>query len=227
MECAMEHGFWLEKWQKNETGFHLEDVNTSLVAAWPLLKVESGRVLVPLCGKSRDIFWLLQQGYEVVGIELSPLALQALRADIHQMSGWTFEASNEEGLTLYHHPCITLIEGDFFAVTAGQCGQIDAVYDRAAMVALPDTMREHYRQQVLALSANAPQLLITLDYDQTVAGGPPFAVSDAEVKRGYERFFTIECQDERELIDQEPRFRNKGLNSFVQRTYLLQPQTGS
>lgn len=217
----MDREFWLEKWQRNETGFHLDEVNSSLVAAWPQLGVTAGRVLVPLCGKSVDVLWLLQQGFDVVGIELSALALTALKADIQQLLGGEFERQERDGLIIDCHPRVVLIEGDLFAVTPDHVGPIAAVYDRAAMVALPAAMRERYRTQVVRLAAAAPQLLITLDYDQTVAGGPPFAVSDAEVRASLEAVYRIRCQDERELIEQEPRFRAKGLTSFIQRTYVL------
>lgn len=219
----MDHEFWLDKWQRNEIGFHLDEVNSSLVVAWPQLGVESGRILVPLCGKSVDMLWLLHQGLDVVGIELSPLALEALRTTIADHLGWEFTRTERDGVVVYEHDRVLLIEGDLFAVKPETCGEITAVYDRAAMVALPAAMRDRYRQHILTVSNAAPQLLITLDYDQSVAGGPPFAVSDAEVRKALERHFTIRCQDERELIDQEPRFKAKGLTSFVQRTYLLTP----
>lgn len=37
---------------------------------------QGSRVFVPLCGKSLDMIWLAQQGHEVIGVELSPVAVE-------------------------------------------------------------------------------------------------------------------------------------------------------
>ncbi len=65
----MDKQFWIEKWHANEIGFHQEDVNPYLQTWWDKLQINpGGTVFVPLCGKSRDMLWLLKQGYKVIGI---------------------------------------------------------------------------------------------------------------------------------------------------------------
>ena len=69
--------FWLERWQQNQIGFHQARVNPYLQQFWPQLGIaQTGRVFVPLCGKSSDMLWLRAQGHEVVGVEFSELAVR-------------------------------------------------------------------------------------------------------------------------------------------------------
>lgn len=219
----MDQQFWLDKWQKNETVFHLGDVNELLTRFWSDLNLDSGRVLVPLCGKSLDVLWLLQQGYEVVGIELSPVAIAALRDLLELHLGFVLEESQLGSHRLYQHPRVTLVEGDFFTVPERLLPTVTAVYDRAAMVALPADMRAAYRNQLIRLAPRAPQLLVTLEYDQSLNSNPPFAVAATELDVGYGAHYRLQLLQEEELIDQEPRFRSKGLTSFIQKTWLLTP----
>jgi thiopurine S-methyltransferase len=78
----MDPDFWHERWKTNQIGFHQGEINHCLVRYWPSLGLKTGgRVLVPLCGKSRDMFWLLEQGFAVTGIEISPIAVEAFFAE--------------------------------------------------------------------------------------------------------------------------------------------------
>jgi thiopurine S-methyltransferase len=75
----MQADFWHQRWAKGEIGFHESDINPLLIAHFANLGLEPGqRVFVPLCGKTHDISWLLAQGYNVVGAELSETAIKAL-----------------------------------------------------------------------------------------------------------------------------------------------------
>lgn len=223
----MQHDFWHDKWERMEIGFHLNEENKMLLKYWPQMNVpDGGLVLVPLCGKSLDLIWLHRQGHYVVGIELSELALDQLAEELRQAAGIEISKTRQAERVVYQGEGMLLIAGDFFSVRADDILQmtgqtVAAVYDRAAIVALPDEMRRTYSSHLLQLSDRAPQLLITLDYDQNKRNGPPFAVSDAEVKQHYGQAMTVSVVDERELIDQEPRFREQGLESFIQRVYQL------
>jgi thiopurine S-methyltransferase len=77
-EHGLQQEFWHERWQQNEIGFHDKEINEHLQQYWPAFNIAlNSRIFVPLCGKSKDLLWLLAQGYEVIGVELSPLAVQA------------------------------------------------------------------------------------------------------------------------------------------------------
>lgn len=223
----MQADFWHDKWERMEIGFHLQEVNKALLKYWPQVEAEAGAtVLVPLCGKTLDLVWLRQQGHAVVGIELSEVALDELAHLLEQSLGLSLNKSREAERVMYRGDGVLLIAGDFFAVTPALLADEGfaapaVVYDRAAIVALPDSMRADYTRHILHLSPAAKQLLITLDYDQSKRNSPPFAVGDTEVHQHYDRVKQVQCLDERELIKQEPRFREQGLDSFIQRVYLL------
>ena len=184
----MQHDFWHDKWQTNNIGFHQDQPHPLLTQHLQSLSLSSSaRIFVPLCGKSLDLAWLIKQGYHVVGIDLSPIAIQALIIDL----GLSFKEIQSGELTHYQHPQIELFVGDFFQLTAQQLGDIDAVYDRAALIALPPQMRSQYTQHLLDITKQAPQLLISLEYDQNLLQGPPFSVPEHELTEHYATHYQI------------------------------------
>ena len=173
----MQHDFWHDKWQNNNIGFHQDQPHTLLTQYFRSLDLKPhARIFVPLCGKSLDISWLINQGYQIVGIDLSPIAIQDLISNL----GLSFKEAQSGELTHYQHPQIELFVGDFFQLTAQQLGDVDAIYDRAALIALPPQMRSQYTQHLLDITKQAPQLLISLEYDQNSLKGPPFSVPEHE-----------------------------------------------
>ncbi|MCH7312610.1 thiopurine S-methyltransferase [Acinetobacter sp. ANC 4805] len=184
----MQHDFWHDKWQTNNIGFHQDQPYPLLTQHLQSLNLNSNaRLFVPLCGKSLDLAWLIKQGYHVVGIDLSPIAIQALIIDL----GLSFKETQSGELTHYQHPQIELFVGDFFQLTAQQLGDVDAVYDRAALIALPSQMRSQYTQHLLDITKQAPQLLISLEYDQNLLQGPPFSVPEHELTEHYATHYQI------------------------------------
>lgn len=189
----MDHAFWHSRWQNHQIGFHLDQVNPLLVSYFHQLALTAGQcIVVPLCGKSLDIPWLLGQGLQVVGIELSPLAVQALFQEL----ALTPKVTQTGALTCYRAGPLTVFNGDFFALTEAQLTEagvekIDAVYDRAALVALPDDMRPRYSQHLTALTAQAKQLLVSFDYDQSLQAGPPFSVNAQAIQQLYGKEFSF------------------------------------
>lgn len=184
----MQHDFWHDKWQTNNIGFHQDQPHPLLTQHLQSLSLSSNaRIFVPLCGKSLDLAWLIKQGYHVVGIDLSPIAIQALIIDL----GLSFKETQSGELTHYQHPQIELFVGDFFQLTAQQLGDVNAVYDRAALIALPPQMRSQYTQHLLDITKQAPQLLISLEYDQNLLQGPPFSVPEHELTEHYATHYQI------------------------------------
>jgi len=199
----MEADFWHERWHKNEIGFHENEVNQLLVDHISDLNLAKGsRIFLPLCGKTRDIAWLHSQGYKVVGIELNEHAIQQLFEDL----GKTPQITQIDSLTLYSIENIEIYVGDFFNLSIEQLGQIDAVYDRASLVALPDTMREKYAQHLVTITSNVPQLLIALEYDQSVMKGPPFSIDETMINDYYQNYFNW---TELMRIDEDGKLKGK------------------
>lgn len=175
----MESDYWLQRWNEGRIGFHRSDVNPNLVEHQSVLQ-DSIRVLVPLCGKSVDLEWLVVQGHEVVGVELSEVAARAFFAE----RGFTPQRHAEGDFIRYQHGNLSIWVGDFFQATSELIGSFDGVYDRAAMIALPRELRERYSGHLQTLlTPKAKLLLITLHYD--AEGGPPFSVSPGEVAAAY------------------------------------------
>jgi len=184
----MDPEFWHQRWKSNRINFHERDGNALLIAHFNALSVPAGgRVFLPLCGKTRDIAWLLSKGHRVGGAELSELAVQQLFAEI----GIEPQITDLGALKNYSAPDLDIFVGDIFAVTRDMLGPVDAVFDRAALVALPEAMRVRYARHIAEISRNARQLLITFEYDQAQMAGPPFSVRSDEVRDLYNEHYEI------------------------------------
>ncbi|GLK69115.1 thiopurine S-methyltransferase [Hansschlegelia plantiphila] len=178
----MDDDFWRRKWRDGAIGFHQPAPNPLLLTHLPAIGLKAGaRVFAPLCGKSLDLGWLRGRGFRVVGVELVGEAVEQL----FQEAGVIPEIERFGDLSCYRTDGIDVFVGDVFALDRETLGAVDAVWDRAALIALPQPIRSRYAAHVIATSAGAQQLLVTLDYDQTLMDGPPFAVSDEEVRALY------------------------------------------
>lgn len=188
----MDPDFWHQKWERNEIGFHVGEANPLLVNSFHQLSLAKGdRVFLPLCGKTLDIAWLLDQGYRVVGIELNPLAIQQLFAELGAKPAIT----RMEALSHYGAENLDIFVGDFFNLSRDILGPVDVIYDRAALVALPEDMRKRYTRHLMAITDRAPQLLITYQYNPGELDGPPFSISAAEVRRHYDDVYELNLLD--------------------------------
>lgn len=184
----MDASFWHKKWEKGDIGFHAGEVNPLLIKHFDKLNLVKGsRIFLPLCGKTRDIAWLLSKGYQVVGAELSELAVNALFCEL----GIKPVISKGLGLDLYQAKNIDIYVGDIFNLSAETLRAVDAIYDRAALVALPEKMRNRYAAHLRKITDKAPQLLICYDYDQRLMDGPPFSIKLDEIKRHYTEDYAL------------------------------------
>ena len=178
----MEPSFWHQRWEKNEIAFHESKANPILVNHFNELALAKGsRVFVPLCGKTLDIAWLLANGYRVTGAELSQIAIEQLFMEL----GLQPEISTVGEVEQWSTKNLDLFVGDIFAVSRKMLGPVDAIYDRAALVAFPEEMRNRYTAHLTEITGKAPQLLICYDYDQSLMPGPPFSIRNEEVHRHY------------------------------------------
>jgi len=184
----MDANFWHDRWASNEIGFHKSEANPLLVKYVDELSLAKGsRLFLPLCGKTLDIGWLLSRDYRVAGAELSAVAIEQLFAEL----GVTPTITTVGSLDHYRAPQLDIFVGDIFTVTPELLGPVDAIYDRAALVALPRDMRARYAEHLMTLTGQAPQLLISFEYDQRVMEGPPFSVSNEEIREHYGQRYGI------------------------------------
>jgi thiopurine S-methyltransferase len=205
---------WLARWQQGRTGWHEIGGNSGLRRFWPELPARS-RVLVPLCGKTPDLCWLEGRNLDVTGIELSPLAAEAFFSE----NGIAHSVFRKDGFRVYagSDRKISIWCGDYFRF-AGQA--FDAVYDRGALVALPADMRAAFaRHTDSLLRPDAGRLLITLEYDQAIADGPPFSVTADEVRHYWPMLRRVSEKDD--LENCPPKFRQAGLKEIAEVVWLV------
>ena len=220
----METEYWLKRWREGRTGWHHEEVMPLLVQHWSALNVRSGaRVLVPLCGKSLDMLWLSQQGMRVLGIDVSPIAIESFLAEnqLHARTRSTAEGTHYE-VTNAPGGDIEIINGDVFEADPEAVAQCAAFYDRAALIAMPAPMRGRLANDVyLQLPADSSGLLITLDYPEHEMQGPPFSVDDAEVHRLFDRQWNVERLERRDILASQPMFSGQGVTALHTAVYAL------
>jgi thiopurine S-methyltransferase len=210
---------WLDRWEENRIGFHETAVNQHLTTHIPQFNLPAAAsVFLPLCGKTQDIVWLAQQGYEVTGIELSQIAIEAFFAE----NSLEFERFDTDCFSIYKSANISLLQGDFFDLRSQDLAACQLVYDRAALIAMELPDRPRYFEHMLSIiPALSNMLLVTLEYDQTEMLGPPFSVPTDEVCQYYADAFSINLLTRNDVIDARPRWRKVGLTALSESVFRL------
>lgn len=216
----MDPDFWHQRWRDNEIGFHQGQPAPLLQKHWPAVAAPAGsRVFVPLAGKSVDMLWLASQGHRVLGVELSPLAIEQFFAE-HALEP---EIAESRYGTHYRAGDIELICGDVFAMDESALAGCAAVYDRAALIALPEQLRQRYAGELYArLPMACRGLLITLEYPAQEKEGPPFTVTEAEVRERYTPDWTIDLLERRDILSTQQSFIDDGVTALDTCVYRLQ-----
>ncbi len=215
----MEKNFWHERWERQEIGFHQNEINPFLTQHWQELQLaQNSKVFVPLCGKSLDMLWLHKQGHTVLGVELSPIAVQAFFRE----NGYTPSRMTTENFERFEANGFNILCGDFFNLKKEDVKDVCAVYDRASMVALPSELRGRYVRHLLGILPPATRiLLLSFNYHQPEMPGPPFAVSVEEVESLYKGHADIRLLARHDTLDENPRFRERGLTQLQENIFLL------
>lgn len=215
----MDKEFWLERWKRDEIGFHQDEINSYLRQYWNELNAPgNSEVFVPLCGKSSDMQWLHEHGHPVLGVELSTIAVQAFFRE----NGYTPKRVTTEEFDRYEVDGIRILCGDFFDLEKNDLAKVRAVYDRASLIALPPEMRERYASHLVSILPPATKiLLITFDYPQHEMPGPPFAVSRNEVEALYKRHADVRLLAHLDVLPQNPRFQLRGMSRLHENIFLL------
>jgi len=213
----MEPQFWIKAWNEGRTAFHQGQVHEKLAELFPGLHPRQGqRVLVPLCGKTKDLLWLRDLGLHVHGVELHEAAVEAFFSE-NKLS--PTQVVRDGGFTHYRHGTITISCGDFFAFSAP--APFEFVYDRASLVALPAYMRESYARAVTDLLGDGGKaLLIVYEYDQSKMEGPPFSVGPEELRRLYGGRFTMKLLASGRPTNEGPRLA--ALEALQENVYVLE-----
>lgn len=214
----MKSEFWHQRWHENQLGFHQAEINSYLQQHWGNLYLDQGTTFVPLCGKSSDMLWLRDQGHQVIGSELSAIAAR----DFFAENNLTPTIEEHERYQRWSADGITLYVGDFFELTAEDLQGVTTLYDRAALVALPESMRwdyVHHLQKILP--QHCTTLLVATTYPQQEMAGPPFSVDFNEIQALYQPHWQVEQLYTHNFPDDHPRLKNRGISHMEESVYLI------
>ncbi|MBU1619017.1 MAG: thiopurine S-methyltransferase [Gammaproteobacteria bacterium] len=215
----MQSEFWLHCWQQQRTGFHQYEIHPLLpVVISQLSWDQSKAVFAPLSGKSLDLWWLARYG-KVIGAELSELACQ----QFYQQQNQSFSVSAQDDFQYFSHQSVDIWQGDYFALKPEQVADIGLIYDRAALIALPAQMRIDYVQQLKALCPGPVSLvLLSLEYPEHEMSGPPFSVTEQEVRQLFDFASSIELLAMRNLTGRLFAQRQFNVSKLVEKAFWIQ-----
>lgn len=240
---------WSARWDAQRTSWHLTDVNPYLKRYMKeLLPGGSGglgpRILVPLCGKAVDVGFLARNGYRVLGVEGVAKAVDELAAECSatgaavpvalppDVDPTRFRAralmprTDAETATTMPQPVIVL-EGDFLALGPKEAEvlvPLDAAFDRGGLVAVEPGDRPRYVQVLADMVAPGGRvLLVVTEHDPFANGslGPPFEVTEAEVRTLCAERFDVKLLVREDRLDQDKGMRERGASRFHEVVYLL------
>lgn len=204
----MDLQFWINAWTEGRTAFHQQSYSPLLVKYANMLDIKNHEhVLLPLCGKTLDLLYFEEMGLKVTGVEISPLAIEQFQSEHPR----PYQVIKKNDFQVYKHNELEIWNGDFFKFTPTLTSKIDFIFDRAAMVALPPSLRQEYANHLNHfIELGAKLLLITLVYPQSKIDGPPFCVSQEEIQKLYQKR-KIEVLERKTMEATGEKFINAGV----------------
>ena len=211
---------WISRWENNRIGWHADQINRQLIKYLENLDLSAGEtIFVPLCGKTKDMLFLLEKQINVIGVEMSSIAVEQFFLE----NNLSYSISKMDGFILYEGKGIRIYCGNYFDLEFNHLQEVKAVYDRASLIALDEELRQKYGKHLNdIISYDVRILLLTLNYPQHQRSGPPFAVSRSEVDELFKGSFhsrELYCINDNE---NEPMFQNLGVDFVEKAVYLLQ-----
>ena len=211
---------WRMRWKQNDIAFHQTDVHPLLPLHWHHLNLpQTATVLVPMCGKSLDMQWLLDAGHRVIGIELSHIAIQ----DCFHALNVTPSRHRHGRFIRWQHGRLELWCGDLFDLRREDLGDIAAVYDCAALTALPAASRGHYVRQLSSLLGVGGQMLL-LTTESTDDPDDAEHSPDPEVLALYQSRFAIELLFGHTCLKVDPEHPSLPASLLAEKVYHLGPR---
>ena len=211
---------WISRWENNRIGWHADQINRQLIEYLDQLNLSPGdTIFVPLCGKTKDMLFLLENQINVIGVEMSSIAAEQFFSE----NNLSYSISNLDGFILYEGDGIKIYCGNYFDLEVNHLQEVKAVYDRASLIALDEALRQKYVKHLNDIIVEGVRiLLLTLNYPQHQKSGPPFAVSRPEVDELFRGSFQCRELDCINDIENEPMFQNLGVDFVEKAVYLLQ-----
>lgn len=212
----MKHDFWNERWERRQIGFHEGRPNRFLLQYVDRLG-PPGAVFVPLCGMSLDLDALAERGFRVTGCEF----VERAALDFFRRRGEEATRRLLGDFEVFEGPSgVRIARGDVFDYTPEE-GLFDAIFDRAALVAIAPDQRERYAAKLAGLlRPGGKVLLVSLEHD--AGSGPPFDVDRTAVERLFAGAFTIEELSSEDILAESANIASKGATRVHERAYLLE-----
>ena len=216
----MDSDFWHERWRQNQIGFHQQEINAHLQEFWPSLNLPAGsRVFVPLCGKSRDLLWLRAQEQEVLGVEVSPIAVR----DFFDENQLQPEILLLEHYERWEEDKLVILCCDFFELNAEDLKGISAVYDRASLVALPPEMRTRYARHLSQILP--PTCWSAWNINRKRGRGRLFPCTKLKFRSYSGAISRITRLYSHDMLKENPELQKRGLTQLVEKVYELKALT--
>ena len=210
---------WLKFWENNETNWHGDRITQELVEYFELFELETrDKVFVPLCGKSLDMIYIMNQGFSVVGVEISEIGVRQFFSE----NNLTYKITKVDDFDLYSSENLEIYCGDFFSLTSKHLNNVKAVLDSKSLIALEPDLRQKYAKHLNdIISLGVRILLVTLNYPQHQMSGPPFSVDKSEVESLFSMAF--ESQELRSFndIENESKLTRAGVDYINNAAYYL------
>lgn len=214
----MEDKYWLDKWQTNDIAFHEQHVNVDLIAYIDRLNLKPGDcIFVPLCGKTKDMLWLAEKRFHVIGVELSAIACHDFFAELNV----TPHIIKQANFTKYQYKNIELFCGDLFNLTSADLPAIQAVYDCKALIALPPDLRKKYIHHIVACVGTKISILLLTRETNCQVVPPPYPINKAEIDLLYGTYFDVSVLKCLSIVDIPVRLMQKEFAEMTESVYLI------
>jgi len=219
MATGFARGDWARGWRSNNTPWVSAASDDLLESFLPRLRrlLPTGRAFIPLCGNSRSVRRLYDEGYEVAGIEYVPKAIRSLIGN--HFPRHRFRARRDPPGRVHTARRIVLYEHDLFTFQEREC--FDFIYDRASLIAIAPGSRRRYAA-ILARALKPGGLMMIVAF--TAAGGrisgPPFPITEAEIRRLFPAF-TLVTRRVRRVKWLEERFTRQGVTDIRETMVVL------
>lgn len=224
--------YWKKRWEKNDISWQRHEVHKFLVKY--IDKLTDGRaktrVFVPLCGKSLDMLWLADQGHDVVGVEISLLAIHSF----FEENGLTFLKKQVKLAALIDpvdvYECvqkqITIFCCDVFSLSEEDTGgRFDAIWDRASLSAIQPAFGDRgkrYTKKMRSLLADDGNCLLESHFYEVERNNEPPASLSMEFRNQlYEEDFVLK---ELEVEKSDEDFERKWGYSQELHYHLIKPK---
>ncbi|MDB9316026.1 methyltransferase domain-containing protein [Spirulina sp. CS-785/01] len=167
--------FWENRYQNQTTGW---DIGQPAPGFREFLAQENetlprGKMAVLGCGRGYDAFPFAEAGFEVIGFDFAPSAIQ--------------EATQ---LAQTHNIPAHFQQADIFHLPKTHSHQFDYLLEHTCFCAIPPEKRPEYVQ--IAHSLLKPQgQFIGIFFTHSRPGGPPFGVTPSELQDDFQPHFAI------------------------------------